>query len=374
MKAVRVVAVACVALAAAACGKKEPIIIGVVGDLRAEDRGGESGFRNGVMMGMEAINDGGGVDGRLLQPLLGNDLGDPGMVARVDDKLVASGAVALIGHNTSATTGAALPVIERHRILLIGPEATSSQFAGKKDFFVRNEVREQEMADALAEYAVQVLKIKSVGAIIDVKNSLFTQTYFSAFQSKMRALGGEAELLYPYEALDTVEAGRQVAAFVSRGGKAVLLATDGPDTRNLVQEVRRVSTDIPLLGSPWAVPPSFNETDPPPPDGLIFPVTFDPDSQTPTAVAFRKDYEKHFGRAPDYHAVHGYEAVMILAQALKKAGAKQEKLPQAVVEIGTFQGLEGPISIDPFGDAKRQVFINQMVGGRPRRVFPQTKG
>src|SRR5512137_1633426 len=120
MKRACLVALACLVLGALACGTKEPILIGVVGDLESEGRQGDSGFRNGVFLGIEAVNDRGGIDGRPLQALTGNDQGDPAVVARVDEKLAAGGVVALLGHNTSSTTAAALPVIARHRILLMG--------------------------------------------------------------------------------------------------------------------------------------------------------------------------------------------------------------------------------------------------------------
>ncbi|MBI5014499.1 MAG: ABC transporter substrate-binding protein [Deltaproteobacteria bacterium] len=373
MKRVCLLVSACLILGAVACGKKGPILIGVVGDLESEQHGGDSGFRNGVFLGIEAVNDRGGIDGRPLQALTGNDQGDPDTVARVDEKLVASGAVALLGHNTSATTAAALPVIARHRILLMGPEATSSEFAGKKDFFVRDEVREQAFADALAEYAVKTMKLSSVGALIDAKNRPFTKPFFEAFQKKMKALGSEAEPLYLYEVLDTVEAGRQVDAFLSRGGQAVLLVTNGADTRNLAQMVRRVRDDVPLLGTPWAIPPAVGMGGAVPPEDLVLPLTWDPDSRSPAYLEFKKTYEQRFSHPVDYHAVHAYEAVQILAKGLEEAGGKAERLPQAIAKTAQFEGLQGPIQIDPYGDAERTIYISRVVGGRLHRVWPPAK-
>jgi branched-chain amino acid transport system substrate-binding protein len=189
----------------------------------------------------------------------------------------------------------------------------------------------------------------------------------------MKALGADAEPLYLYEVLDTVEAGRQVEAFMARGGKGILLVTDGADTRALAQLVRRVRDDVPLLGSPWAIPPAVAVGEAPPPEDLVLPLTWDPDSQAPAYLAFKKIYRDRFSRPADYHAVHAYEAVQILTQGLEAAGGKAEKLPQAIVTIRQFEGLQGPIRIDAYGDAERTVYITRVAGGTLHRLSPQPK-
>ena len=355
-------------LASGGCGDKEPILIGAVGDLQTGGRANASGFRNGVAFAEEAINDNGGIGGTLVRVVFADDQGDPSLVPKVDEKLVASGAVALVGHNTSATTAAALPVLERHNILLLGPEATSSEFSGKDDYFSRVEVVEQSMADVLATHAVQKMKLKSIGVMLDEKNRPFSRPFFEAFAKKVKALGGEAEILYPYTVLDRAEAGRQVVGFLSRRGQAILLVSDGVDSRLLAQLVRKVRTDFPLLGTPWVIPPSRADDLTDPPEGMVFPCTWDPDSQNAAYLEFKSGYERRFNMAVDYHAVHAYEAMMILAKGLEEAGRNRKKLHKAVSSITSVSGLQGPIQIDAYGDCTREIFLLKFRDGKPRRV------
>jgi branched-chain amino acid transport system substrate-binding protein len=350
----------------AGCAKGEPIAIGAVGDMRSGGRHWESGFRNGISLAEETLNDRAG--GVRVRVTYADDEGDPALVKRVDEKLIATGVVAIIGHNTSATTAAALPVVNRTKVPLFGTEATSSQFAGKDDFFVRNEVVERVMAEALATYAVDQMKLRSVGAVLDEKNQPFTRPFFESFQKKMKVLGGDAELLYPYHVLDLVEAGRQVEAFLKRGGDAVLLITNGADTRLLGPTFRRVQNELPLLGTTWAVPPVGSAQLGALPDNLIFPCTFDPDSKAPAYLEFKGRYEKRFGMAVDYHAVHAYEAMMILAQAAEKEGADRKRLVRAITRIGEFEGLQGPIRIDAYGDCEREIHMLREDAGTLRKV------
>jgi len=361
------------AVALSGCGEKGPILVGAVGDLQSGGKDVSSSFRNGVALAEEMFNETGGVGGDLIKVIFGDDEGDPMLVPKVDEKLIASGVKALIGHNTSATTEAALPVIARHKILLIGPEATSSQFAGKDDYYVRVEVVEKTMAEILADYASKTMKLRSVGAMLDEKNRPFCRPFFDAFQKRFRSLGGEAEIMYAYTNLDTVEAGRQTDAFLRRKGQALLLITNGEDTRLLGREVRKVRNDLPLLGTTWAIPPSMTGVIGPLPEGLIFPCTWDPDSQAPAYLEFKNLYEKRFSQPIDYHAVHAYEAMGLLVQAIKKGGRDRTKLGSTVSKMGDFDGLQGRIRIDAYGDCQRDVYMLRAIDGEPRRVDAQPR-
>ena len=358
----------CVALVLTGCGKKAPFVVGVVGDLPTTEQVSDSGLGNGAFLAAGEINEKGGVNGRLLSLAVENDSGDPGLVPKVDERLLAKGAIALVGHNTSATTAVALAVADRHKVLLMSPEATSSQFSSKQDFFVRNEVSEVVLAEALANYAVQTLRLRSVGALLDERNTPFSRPFFEAFRKKMQALGGSAEILYAYQIPAASQTAVQVSEFLARGGEAVLLITGGEDTRKLAEVVRRVRDDVPVLGTPWAMPVSRTRDLGPLPESLYFPCTWDPDSRTPAYLSFKAIYEDRFGLAVDYHAVHSYEAINMVAHGIGKAKGRAANLPQTLVAIGQFQGLQGPIRIDAFGDCRRAVSILKVVGGVPRRV------
>lgn len=368
------IAVGAVALAAVGCGKKAPLVVGLIGDLPTAKNVADSGFKNGAFLAVGDINEKGGVAGREIDLALEDDDGDPGLVPRMDERLFAKGAVALVGHNTSATTAASLPGLARRQVMLMGPEATSSQFAGKQDYFVRNEVREKFFAEVLADYAVQKLHLRSVGAILDEKNTPFSRPFFEAFEARMSSLGAKAEIIYAYENASAEEAARQTAAFLGRGGAAILLVTGGEDTRKLGLAVRRVKDTVPLLGTPWVMPPSHVHQLGPLPEELVFTCTWDPDSQAPAYLAFKKAYEGRFGTPVDYHAVHAYEALNIVALGLEKAKAKPANLPNAISAIARFNGLQGPIQIDAFGDCRREMFVLKVTGGNPHRVASAPAG
>lgn len=54
-------------------------------------------------------------------------------------------------------------------------------------------------------------------------------------------------------------------------------------------------------------------------------------------------------------AVNAYEAMLVLAEALKKTGGKAEGLTRALPGI-RIQGLTQPVSLDQYGDGIRNYY------------------
>jgi branched-chain amino acid transport system substrate-binding protein len=82
------------------------------------------------------------------------------------------------------------------------------------------------------------------------------------------------------------------------------------------------------------------------------------DRNDPKVKAFVARYEKAYGKKPDQFAAQAYDALYILAEALKKAGkADREKLRDALAGIRNFDGVLGKFSFD----ADRDVVMEPIV-------------
>ena len=81
-------------------------------------------------------------------------------------------------------------------------------------------------------------------------------------------------------------------------------------------------------------------------------------------LEFRNNYLAQFGREPNFAAAQGYETMMLLANALQKTGGDPQGLPQALVKIKDFAGLDGLISLDAYGDAHRSIYLIRVQNGR----------
>ena len=122
------------ALMLGACGPKEPVRIGFIGELTGNSADlGEAG-RNGAMLAIETINLAGGINGQRVE-LLARDTGStPESATRSADELLDAKVVAVIGPMTSGMTKAILPAHEAAKVVLISPTATAISLSGQNDY------------------------------------------------------------------------------------------------------------------------------------------------------------------------------------------------------------------------------------------------
>ncbi len=64
--------------------------------------------------------------------------------------------------------------------------------------------------------------------------------------------------------------------------------------------------------------------------------------------------------APETYAPYGYDSMMVLAQAIEKAGTNATKVKEELYKVKSFDGVTGTIGFDEFGErtsAEYAVFI-----------------
>ena len=66
-------------------------------------------------------------------------------------------------------------------------------------------------------------------------------------------------------------------------------------------------------------------------------------------------FAKRFGHEPDSFAAHGYDAMYIVWEAVKKAGLNRTRIRDALAETKDFHGVTGMISFDHRGNDMRGV-------------------
>jgi branched-chain amino acid transport system substrate-binding protein len=72
--------------------------------------------------------------------------------------------------------------------------------------------------------------------------------------------------------------------------------------------------------------------------------------QLPSATAFREEYEARYPPDSTY-SPEAYDAIMIVAEALRRAGVvDRARVLAEVRNLGEYQGISGPVRFDPTGE------------------------
>lgn len=76
---------------------------------------------------------------------------------------------------------------------------------------------------------------------------------------------------------------------------------------------------------------------------------------------------ERFGASPNFAAIHSYETAKVLLANLKKT-TDRTLLKEAILDTAVYQGVQGKIHIDQFGDPKRDLVLKTVNDGSFMRI------
>ena len=350
--------------AAIGCEKKEnPIKVGFVGGLtgRLSDLG--TAGRNGVILAVEEINSRGGINGRPVELITKNDKQDPEEALRVDRELIDEGAVAIIGHMTSAMSMAVLPFMNKEKVLMISPTTSTNKLTGIDDYFIRVMPPNKSETDHLASHAFKVMGLKKMAAIYDLSNRGYGEGFLNNFRDEFKGLGGKIIHTETFASGKDADFVKSAGSLLKSDPDGVLVVTGGLDAAMISQRIRMTGSKIPIISCGWAMTADLIHDGGPAVEGVIFSQLLNRESRQKAYLEFRKKFEERFGEAPNFAAAHGYEAALALFKALSKNADPQE-LKAAILQQGIFEGVQGDFKVDKYGDPQRKRFLIIVKNGK----------
>jgi branched-chain amino acid transport system substrate-binding protein len=104
-------------------------------------------------------------------------------------------------------------------------------------------------------------------------------------------------------------------------------------------------------------------------NGCYFSTHFSVQDKNPKVQDFVKKYQAKFQALPDGMAPLGYDAMMILGQAINTAGSTDGiKIRDALASVKDYPGVTGNITIDEKRNAKKAAVVLEVKGNKANFV------
>jgi branched-chain amino acid transport system substrate-binding protein len=344
------------------CANEEPILVGFAGELTG--RRAELGVdeRDGAQLAVDTINEQGGVNGRPIQLVIKDDKGDPETARRVDTELAKQGVVAIIGHATSGQTAAVVDQMNQKQLVLLSPTATSTKFSNQKDYLFRLPPTTDALGQALARH-ITSQNIRQIVGIYDLGNRAYTESMWAAIQTEFEQSGGDASQDFAFASGET-DLRTLIDDVVRTNPKAIVFMASAVDTALMAQHLQTQGSSAQLFGGPWPQTSELLEKGGQAVEGMTISSMFHPQNPYPNFQPFAGQFKARYNRAPEFGAAYAYESVLALAHALKQTQGNADGLPQALAGINNLPGVQGPITINQYGDAHREVYIVKVENGQ----------
>lgn len=371
MKLVSTIRASVILLAAtlAACGGgadqgSDEILIGEYGSLTGTTATFGISTKNGIEMATEAINASGGLLGKQVRIIVEDDQGRPEEAQTVVTKLITSDkVVAVLGEVASSRTLAAAPVAQQNRIPMISPSSTNPAVTDIGDFIFRVCFIDPFQGLVMAKFAANSLQITKVAVLRDIKND-YSVGLADVFVENFKALGGTITADESYSEGDT-DFSAQLTALRATNPQAIFVPGYYTEVGLIARQAKGLGLQAPLLGGDGWDSPSLIEIGGEALEGSYFSNHYSVEDPSPAIQKFVTDYRAKYGETPDALAGLGYDAAMVLFDAIKRAGSTDpQAIRDALAQTKDFQGVTGTTTLDERRNAVKPAVVLQIKDGK----------
>jgi branched-chain amino acid transport system substrate-binding protein len=338
----------------------DPIKIGAFFDLTGPSSAIGTPTKLVAEMVVKKINDEGGINGVPLQLVIADDEGDPTKAALIAKKFAESDkVVAIIGPTRTDTGMAAKPTIEQMKIPTVMTVGGDPVIAGGKfgpfHWTFKSPQRTTIAVKKIYTY-LQQKGMKKI-AILTAADG-FGKDGKAALEALAAEYGIQIAAAESFQATDS-DMTAQLINIKTAGPDAVICWTIGKAGSIVAKNVKQLGIQIPLFQCHGLPDPKYIELAGKASEGNIMPSTKlmvaaqlpDTDPQKKVILEFIRLYQDvfHYDRQfpINTHSGYAWDAIYMVADAMKKAGTDNEKLRAAIEKTTDYVGVSGIYNITP---------------------------
>lgn len=327
-----------------------PIKIGAILDLSGPTSVWGNAVNRGAQLAVDLINADGGVLGRQLELVSYDVKLSPQEAITAYNRLAdQDGAVAVVGPPISNIGLSIAPVSENNSLPVVGsfidPRATTQENGQPWRNMFLMQPSSVQYSEIIADFALMELNLENLAIMYDQSNA-FSVSLVEPFREYVQAHGGSIAIEVNYRSGDR-DFRTQLNQIRNSGADGVYLPIYIQEAVLTLQQAEQVGLDMPIIGGLDFAPP-FTDLLPDATlaDGIYVANNY---SETePQLVSVREAYVEKFGEEPINKAYLGYDKVLIIVDAIRRAGsADPEAVSAAIAETAGLRGTTGILTISP---------------------------
>jgi branched-chain amino acid transport system substrate-binding protein len=312
----------------------------------------------GAKLAVEQINAAGGVNGKMLELVIYDDQAKPTMAIPIANKLIGQDKVPVaVSGSYSGPTRSAAGIFQEAKIPYVSAYAIHPDITRAGDYVFRTSFLGIIQGKAGAKLVGEILGKKRV-VMITLQND-FGQSLAAGFKEVAKNYGIKIINEYQYSIKDR-QFGPIVAKVKADNPDAIYASgyyfTAGP----LVSQLRGAGITVPIIGQEGYDSQKFIEIAGKSSEGIIITTSLDRDSDVPETKRFIEEFEKKAGFKVDMVAASAHTAVLVVADALKKAGSTDPKAIRDAITKTDLKASTGTIKFNKLGEVLKAV-QNQVV-------------
>ena len=334
-------------------GTKEPIKIGVVLSESGANEPLGKPEANAIDLFVKRINEAGGIDGHEVEVIIKDDQSDANKAQQaVVELLQQEDVVAVIGSSGTGTTIAMKQETAKAEVPQVCMAAGANIMEGGNTWIFRTPPTATEAGKKVLEYIADTLKVKKVALLYDTNP--FGTDGKAVVEAEAPDFGLEVVVSEGYQTDESEEGmDTHLTNIMTSDPEVVVVWGTNPGPAKIAKRMRDKGIDLPYVGSHGIANQAFIELAGEAANGVVFPAgkmlvfeqVLEPGSEEYDFIKdFSDAYFEEYGEQINTFAGHGWDAILIITEALKRAGvgATPAELRD---EIEATEGLVGTAGI-----------------------------
>lgn len=277
-------------------------------------------------------------------------------IAIAQELVAMRGMLAVIGHSNSAASLATAPIYNHNAIVQLSPNSTATTYSHAGPYSFRLAPPDIRQAQFLAEVLVERFAGQSAALIYEndeygreLRRELVAATPANAIEWVI-----DSPHLYEQ---DAATAARLADAVVAAEPDVIIWLGRELTARTWFRRLRAGLGPVPIIGSDALSALTLRRDAALSTENIWFVDLIHPDA-TPALRAFRSSYEQRFGHSAMGAQALTYDAVMLIAAAVRDGVRTGDELREWLVSLGrtrpAYRGITGDIAFDENGDVLRK--------------------
>jgi branched-chain amino acid transport system substrate-binding protein len=318
-----------------------------------------------MQMAVDDINAAGGVNGKQLEIVEGDHGSNSGEAANVTQKLITQGVSAIVGDPTTGITKSAAQICQPAEVVLLSAGAVGTGVVEIGDFIYRDTLLDAVAAPAVTRYLAEDLGWKKV-ALVTTTGLPYSESLTAIFKPALDEYGIEIVSEQSIMEKDT-NFSAQVTELSQMDFDGVVFTGYYTEGALFMKEMRKQGMNQVLVGGDGLLGKELYELGGDAVQGSMVYAGFAVDTKTAAGktAKFIEAYKAaNDGALPDMFPAQGYDAVVMLADAMKAANSSDPKVfKDKLAQTKDWEGVTGTITFDENREPiKSPVYLQEVKG------------
>jgi len=321
--------------------------------------------RAGIETGVEVVNASNSLGGVKLEVLVEDDGSTKEQGINVFQKFINQDKVSVIlGPTLSNTASAADPLAQQAKTPVLGISNTApTGITDIGDYIFRDSLTEAQVIPGAVKKAKAKLGFKTAGVLYG-NDDVFTKAGYDVMKKALDDEGVKILETQTFAKPDR-DFSAQITSLKGKTPDILLVSALADNAAAIVAQARQLGYSGPILGGNGFNSPAFIKNAGPAAEGVLVGTSWNSASTEPANAAFKEAMQKK-GASPDQFSAQAYTGVLIVAEAIRKAGNKtgRDDIKNGFSQVKDLDTPLGKFSFTEKRDARHEPSVQEVKGGK----------